>query len=202
LRFAGLLADNRVVRRCAILLLALWAATGVFVTSGSGGQVTPTALYRALLATSIPGSSLPAGFSPPVGALKVPSSPDSKLHHVVGVVQIFLNGGADGGVAYGAGAYYKVFPTRQDAVAAYRAEPSAGQAGTPKSFPTPARILNTSLPNGGTKYIAVEYVDRNVSVFVYVTARGANPLPRDALQRVISLATFTLKHLERMSGTG
>jgi hypothetical protein len=119
---------------------------------------------------------------------------------VVGVVQIFLNGGADGGVAYGAGAYYDVFPNRQDAVAAYRAEPTSGQTGTPKSFPSPARVLNTSLPNGGTKYIAVEYVDRNVGVFAYVTARGASPLPRDAVPRVLSLGTFTLKHLEHISG--
>jgi hypothetical protein len=70
------------------------------------------------------------------------------------------------------------------------------------SFPTPARILNTSLPNGGTKYISVESVDRNVRVFAYVTARGENPLPRDALPRVLSLGTFTLKHLERVRDTG
>jgi hypothetical protein len=190
-----------VVRRRANLLLAL-GATAVFAPTGLAGQLTPTALYRALLATPIPGSSLPAGFSPPAGALKAPSLPNSKLHHAVGVVRVFLNGSADGGVGYGAGAYYVVFPNRQDAVAAFRAEPTAGQAGTPTSFPTPARILKTSWPNGGTKYIAVEYVDRNVRVFAYVLASGANPLPRDAQARVLSLGTFTLKHLERVRGTG
>jgi hypothetical protein len=201
LRFADLPADNRVVRRRPNLLLAL-GATAVLVPTGSAGHATPAALYSALLATPIPGSSLPAGFSPPVGALKAHPSPNSKLHHVVGVVQVFLNGGADGGVGYGAGADYAVFPNRQDAVAAYRAERTAGEAGTPKSFPTPARILKTSWPNGGTKYIAVEYVDRNVRVFAYVLASGANPLPRDALPRVLDLGTFTLKHLERVRGTG
>ena len=182
-------------------MLALWAGA-VSVPAGFASHATPTALYRALLTTPISGSSLPAGFAPPVGALKIPPSPDSKLHHVVGVVQIFLNGGADGGVAYGAGAYYEVFPNRQDAVAAYRGEPTRGQPSTPKSFPTPARILNTSLPNGGTKYIALEYVDRNVRVIAYVVARGENPLPGDAAPRVLSLGTFTLKHLERVRGTG
>jgi hypothetical protein len=164
--------------------------------------MTPAALYQALLATPIPASSLPAGFAPPVGAQKASASFDSQPHHVVGVVQIFLNGGADAGVGYGAGAYYDVFPNRQDAVADYREEPSAGQAVAPKSFPAPARILNTSMPNGGTKYIALEYVDRNVRVIAYVVARGENPLPRDAQRRVLTLGTFTLRHLERVRGAG
>jgi hypothetical protein len=190
-----------VVRWCLNLLLA-FSATAVFVPAGSAGHVTPTALYRALLATPIPASSLPTGFSPPVGAQKASASHDSKVHHAVGVVQIFLNGGADDGVSYDAGVYYDVFPNRQDAIADYRAEPSAGQAGTPKSFPTPARIVNTALPNGGLRYVGVEYVDRNVSVFAYVANTGENPLPGDALPRALSLGRFTLKHLERVRGTG
>jgi hypothetical protein len=121
---------------------------------------------------------------------------------VVGVVRIFLNGGMDHGVVYFAGAYYNVFPNRQDAMAAYRADPSAGQAGTPKSFPAPARIVNASLPNGGARYVGVEYVDQNVGVFAYVMNSGDNPLPRDAVAKALSLGTFTLMHLERVRGKG
>jgi hypothetical protein len=118
------------------------------------------------------------------------------------VVRIFLNGGADGGVAYQAGAYYDVFPNRQDALADYQAEASAGQTAAPKSFPTPARTVNTSLPNGGIRYVGVEFVDRNVRAFAYVTNTGDNPLPRDALARALSLGTFMLHHLELTFATG
>jgi hypothetical protein len=118
------------------------------------------------------------------------------------VVRIFLNGGMDNGVVYFAGAFYAVFPNRQDALGDYQAEPSAGPAGTPKSFPAPARIVNTSLPNGGTRYVGVEYVDQNVRVFAYVMASGESPLPRDAVAKALSLGTFTLTHLERVRGKG
>jgi hypothetical protein len=188
------------MRRWVNLLLAL-SASAAFVPAASADHVTPTALYQALLATPISAASLPSGFSPPVGAQKAAVPPQEKRHHAVGIVRIFLTGGLDGGVAYGAGAYYDVFPNHQDAVADYRAGPSGGQAGTPRSFPTPARIVNSSLPNGGTKFIAVEYVDGNVSVFAYLEAVGENPLPRHALPRVLTLGRFTLNHLERVRGT-
>jgi hypothetical protein len=188
------------MRRCLILLLAL-SAVAEFVPAASAGHVTPSALYHALLATRIPAASLPAGFSPPAGAQKAAVPAQEKRHHAVGIVRIFLNGGLDGGVGYGAGAYYDVFPSHEDAVADFRAGPSGGQAGTPRSFPAPARIVNSSLPNGGTKFIAVEYVDGNVSVFAYLEAVGANPRPRHALPRVLTLGMFTLNHLERVRGT-
>jgi hypothetical protein len=162
--------------------------------------VAPTALYQALLTTPIAGSSLPSGFAPPVGAQKVAASPESKAHHVVGAIKVFLNGGADRGVAYFAGAYYVVFRTRADALAAYRAEHGIGPIGVPKSFPSPARIVRGSLPNGGIRYEGVEYVDQNVRVFEYITNAGENPLPRDALAKALSLGVFTLKHLERVRG--
>jgi hypothetical protein len=125
-----------------------------------------------------------------------------ETHHVVGVVRIFLNGGIDNGVLYFAGAFYDVFPSRRDALAAYRAESSTGQARTPKSFPAPARIVDASLPNGGARYVGVEYVDQNVSVFAYVMNSGENPLPRHAVAKALSLGTFTLTHLERVRGNG
>jgi hypothetical protein len=173
-----------------------------FVASASASQTTPAALYRALLTTPIPGSSLPSGFSPPASAQRASASLISKRLHIVGVVQIFLNGGQDNGLQYGAAAFYNVFPNHQDALADYRAATHAGQIGTPKSFPTPARILHTGLPNGGARYDAVEYVDRNVVVFAYVNSLGVNPLPRDALAEAISLGTFTLHHLETVRGSG
>src|SRR5215831_4041661 len=100
-------------------VLAVLLAIVVFAPSVSAARMTPTALYRSLLTTPIAGSSLPSGFAPPVSAQKAPASPESKAHHAVGVIRIFLNGGADRGVQYFAGAYYVVFPSRQDAVAEY-----------------------------------------------------------------------------------
>jgi hypothetical protein len=188
------------VRRYLGLLVVL--ASAVFVAIGSAGRLTPSALYRALLAAPVPASSLPSGFAPPAGAEKTAASPDSEAHHAVGVVKIFLNGGADNGVVYFAGAYYVVFPNRQDAVAAYRAEPTAGREATPKSFPAPARIVNTSFPNGGARYVGVEYVDQNVRVFAYVINSGENPLPRDAVALALSLGEFTLTHLARVRDEG
>jgi hypothetical protein len=168
----------------------------------SAGQQTPAALYRALLAAPIPAASLPAGFAAPVSAQPVAPSPDSKAHHAVGVVQVFLTGGTSHGVPYDAGAYYDVFPGRADALADYRAEPATGAGGAPASLPGPARTENASLPNGGTRYAGVEYVDRNVRVFAYVSSRGEGPLPRDARARALALGLFTLKHLEHVLAEG
>ncbi len=190
----------RSMRRCPNLL-ALSTAV-VLVGAAAAGRLTPAALYRALLTRPIPASSLPPGFSPPVGAEKDAASPNSKLHRSVGVVRVFLNGGQDGGVQYDAGAYYVVFPSRQEAIADYRAEPVAGRAGAPKSFPTPARVLRSSLPNGGMRYTGVEYVDGNVRVFAFVLSTGENRLPRDALARALGLGRFALEHLERVRSGG
>ena len=194
-------ADNRAVRRLACFSAAVLAG-GVLVASGAGGPTTPIALYRALITAPIPPSSFPSGFSPPVGAQKIAASPDSTGHHVVGVVQIFLNGGAYRGVAYAAGAYFDVFPNRQDALADYRAEPGASRAVSLTSFPSPARSVTSSLPNGGIRYLGVEFVDRNVKVFSYVTNRGENPLPRNALALAVSLGKAMLKHIEHVRGPG
>ena len=182
-------------------IAAVLFATAVFVSSGSAARLTPTALYQALLATPIAGSSLPSGFAPPVGAQKVAASPESRAHNVVGAIKVFLNGGVDRGVAYFAGAYYVVFRSREDALAAYRAEHGIGLIGTARSFPSPARIVKGSLPNGGIRYEGVEYVDQNVRVFAYVTDSGENPLPRDALALARGLGRFTLQHLEGVRGT-
>jgi hypothetical protein len=179
-------------------LLAVIMTGTVFVASGSGGHATPSALYQALITAAIPASSLPPGFSPPVGAQRSAASPSSKAHHVVGVVQVFLNGGAYRGVPYAAGAYYEVFRSRQDALADYKAEPGTARAVALKSFPSPARSVNTSLPNGGIRYLGVEFVDRNVRVFSYVTNRGESPLPQNALALALSLGKVMLKHLEQV----
>jgi hypothetical protein len=164
--------------------------------------MTPAALYRALLTTPIAGSSLPSGFAPPVSAQKAPASPESQAHHAVGVIRIFLNGGADRGVPYFAGAYYVVFPSRRDALAEYEAERGNGLVGAAKSFPAPARIVKGSLPNGGIRYEGVEFVDQDVRVFAYVTNSGENPLPRDALEKALRLGAFMRTHLERIRSRG
>jgi hypothetical protein len=192
--------DNRAVRW--VNLLAATGAGAAVVASGSPGQITPAALYRDLIVTPIPASSLPPGFSPPVGPLKVAASPYSKTHHTIGAVQVFLNGGAYRGVAYSAGAYYDVFPTRQDALADYRGEHGAVRTGSLRSLPSPARSVRGSLPNGGVRFLGVEFVDGSVRVIAYVTNRGENPLPRNALALAFSLGKVMQKHLEHVRATG
>jgi hypothetical protein len=189
------------MRRYRVLLAAL-VATVVLVPSGSAARLTPTALYRALLTTPIAGSSLPSGFAAPVSSQKAPPSPQSQAHHAVGVIRVFLNGGADRGVPYFAGAYYVVFPSRQEALAEYEAERGNDLVGPAKSFPAPARIVKGSLPNGGIRYEGVEFVDENVRVFAYVTNSGENPLPQDALARALSLGAFMRTHLEGIRSRG
>jgi hypothetical protein len=95
-----------------------------------------------------------------------------------------------------------VFPNRQDALADFQAETGAARVVSLGSFPRPARSVSGSLPNGGIRYLGVEFVDRNVRVFSYVTNRGENPLPRNALALARSLARVMLKHLEHVRGTG
>jgi hypothetical protein len=185
--------------------VSLLAATGVsvgLVASGSAGQRTPVELYQALLVAPIPASSLPPGFAPPVGPQEVAASPEAKAHHGVGAVQVFLNGGAYRGVAYAAGAYYDVFPNRQDALADYRGEHGATRTASLRSLPGPARSVLGSLPNGGIRYLGVEFVDGSVRVMAYVTNRGENPLPRNALALALSLGEVMQKHLEHVRGTG
>jgi hypothetical protein len=196
---SGTRTDNRGVRTRANALLAL-AVSGALVASASGGHLKPAALYRALLVSPLPASSLPAGFAPPVSAQKVADSPNSRAHRAVGVVQVFLNGGSYRGVAYSAGGYYDVFPTSKDALADYRAERGAARVEPLKSLPGPARSVISSLPNGGMRYLGVELVHQNVRVFAYVANRGENPLPEDALALATSLDRAMLKHLEKVSG--
>jgi hypothetical protein len=88
-------------------------ATAALVLAGTAVAATPSPqkVYRALLSTRIAASELPAGFTSPRIMNNTPG-PNPKRHHVVGEVEIDLNGGQSAIV-------YVVFPTKADALAAY-----------------------------------------------------------------------------------
>ena len=89
------------------------AAIAALVLAGTAAAVNPSPqkVYRALLASRISASELPRGFARPRTAKNSPG-PTPRRHHVVGEVEIDLNGGQSAIV-------YVVFPTRADALGAY-----------------------------------------------------------------------------------
>jgi hypothetical protein len=91
-------------------LAALLVALALAGTAAAANP-SPQRLYQALLSARISASELPAGFARP-RTVKNSPGPNPRRHHVVGEVEIDLNGGQSAIV-------YVVFPTRADALAAY-----------------------------------------------------------------------------------
>jgi hypothetical protein len=94
----------------AVSSLAAFSAL-VLVGTAAAASPSPQKVYQGLLTTRIPASELPAGFSSPRTVKNAPG-PTPKRHHVVGEVEIDLNGGQSAIV-------FVVFPTKADALAAY-----------------------------------------------------------------------------------
>jgi hypothetical protein len=112
---------------------------------------SPQALYRALLTDRLSQSELPAGFSSPRTKAKRPEpGGNPQRHHVVGEVEIDLNGGR-------ARIVYAIFPTRADALANHAAGVQGLKSikGITKvqspvpGFPKPSLILDASLKSPG-----------------------------------------------------
>jgi hypothetical protein len=79
--------------------------------TAAAASPSPEKVYRALLTARVLAPELPVGFKSPRIAKNAPG-PIPKRHHVVGEVEIDLNGGQSAIV-------YVVFPTKADALAAY-----------------------------------------------------------------------------------
>jgi hypothetical protein len=105
-------------------------------------NLSPKALYQALLKIPKTPTALPAGYqSPALGPS--PPSPVAKSHHVVGEVAIGLSKkGTDG-----ARILYIIFPTRADALADWNHGTSAlprPRLPPPSSVPKPAAMFNAA----------------------------------------------------------
>lgn len=148
---------------------------------------SPQALYKALLASSIPKSQLPKGFR---RAETWPADPDAndRRHHVVGVVEIDL-------IPDTRSIFYYVFPKRTDALGALNdtlAAVKGVRSRRPEtSLPQPA--VNLSGAQNGARFAEALFVRRNVLVgAVILSPRSASGGQADAH----ALAMLALRHLK------
>ena len=171
---------------------------GVSVGSAAAARpLTPTALYRRLLAVPVPGSLLPTGFSKPHVASR-PLAGSATTYHAAGEVSITFHGSDDE-------VLFVIFPDREDAISSHLHVPEpngqqTGQLAAPGWLPKPAKILNGYLlgktTNGKTpRYgiTAAASVDGTVLV-VAATVSSSSPVHGD-VAAAISLARFAIKHL-------
>ncbi|HUK97429.1 MAG TPA: hypothetical protein VLV46_07205 [Gaiellaceae bacterium] len=180
----------------ALAAALVYAALAEAVTGGK----SPRALYRALLATSIPASQLPSGYHS--ATVRVSSlSQNAKAHRVVGEVEVDIDSDAV--------IVYEVFPTRADAIADWNAaraalkKKSKSEVAAPPRFPWPAIIANSTITgknllgqtvtNGVT---ALNFTSRNV--IVQAGTISTTNVDRGDVPGAIRLADFALKHLDAM----
>lgn len=157
------------------------------VVPGIARTPSPQALYKALLASSIPKSQLPKGFR---RAETWPADPTAaeKRRHVVGVVEIDL-------IPSTRSIFYYVFPTRVDAVGALNdtltALPGVSSKRSVPSLPQPALILIAA--RSGVGFAVALFVRRNVLVGATILEpKSESGGQADAL----ALAKLALRHLK------
>ena len=158
----------------------------------------PSSLFRALLTTGIPASSLPRGFSS-ARIVSTSTGGKAKRYHVLGALLIFVkvaNGAAE--VVYG------VFPTAGDAVDAALPFPSLPTKTSirrplPSSLPGPGEITIEPVTERllgkqvTTWFTGVEFVDGNV--VVYARVGMASSTAHGDIPSATRLAQFALEHL-------
>jgi hypothetical protein len=167
-----------------------------------GGGLSPVALYRSLLTSSVPASQVPRGIS--LGRpTKFPSSSEAKKRHQIGAAQISINGGPDVIV-------YSVYPNRQDVLAAWEhALKNTSQVISrlpgPSWAPKPSDIQNgyvtfPSAPGKTTKLAitTVGFADGNVLVSVSIVSEWAARAQDKA--PALALAPLALSHLVAVRG--
>jgi hypothetical protein len=157
---------------------ALALAVAPAFAAAQPAATTPTALYKALL-IPVKGAQLPAGFSSPKTAAITPGG-NIKLHHAVGQVNVYLNGGNTNGIVYG------VYPTHADAIGSHAAAVKGIKAQGVTTRPASGSIPKPSALFRADGMTQIAFVVGNVEI-IALTTRGAD----DAL----SLARFALKHL-------
>ncbi len=174
--------------RAASSLVALAAL--VLAGTAAAASPSPQKVYRALLASRISPSELPRGFARPRTVKNVPG-PNPRRHHVVGEVEIDLNGGQSAIV-------YVVFPTQADATAAY--DDGLRELKTTKgvvSIRSPAPGLAkpsvaVDASAGGIGITQITLVSGNVEIAAETARHGGNHGDRAG---TVALAKAALRHL-------
>ena len=171
---------------CSFAALAALALAG----TASGAGPSPQKLYRALLSARISASELPAGFSSPRTMNNAPG-PNPKRHHVVGEVEIDLNGGQSAIV-------YVVFPTKADALAAYadglrelKTTKGVTAVRSPvPGVPSPSVAVDASAQGLGITQVTL--VSGNVEIATETARHGGKHGDRAG---TVALAKAALRHL-------
>ena len=161
---------------------------------------TPAQLEHTLLTTQIPASELPAGFGSAVIGPAVPSA-NAKSHHVVGEVQVEVNGGA-------AGLFFAVFPNHADALADFEhpapvANKITARLVPPSWLPKPNEVetgtitgknaAGRTVSNGIT---AASFVDGEVAVGAVTTSTAGSTKGDSA--GTLALARFAIEYLKKL----
>ncbi len=167
-------------------------ALPALVLAGAAAAANPSSqkVYQALLTTRISTSELPAGFTSPRTVKNTPG-PTPRRHHVVGEVEIDLNGGQSAIV-------YVVFPTKADALAAY--DDGVRELKTTKgvvSFRSPAPGLpkpsvTVDASASGLGITQVTLVSGNVEIATETARHGGKHGDRAG---TVVLAKAALRHL-------
>lgn len=185
-----------------LLLLAVGVVFAGSAQALADGR-SPSSLYRALLTTPIPATSLPRGFSS-ARVVSTSTGGKGKQYHVIGALLIFANvanGGAE--VIYG------VFPTRRDALDAALPFPAlptktSSRRPLPNSLPGPGEITiepvseNLLRKRVTTWFTGIEFVDGNVLVSVRVGT--ASSTATGDIPSSTRLAQFAHEHLRALRG--
>jgi hypothetical protein len=158
-------------------------------------QLSPTALYQALLQGPVEASSLPAGYGSPRVAVGTPST-RAKSHHVVGEVDMLAS---KRGTA-GARVLYIVFPNSADALADWkdglRHSPKT-RLSPPSSVAQPAAMFNLAA-TGTTKIGATILGCLRGNLIVEVETSSTSSAAHGDIQGAAALARFALTHLHSL----
>jgi hypothetical protein len=165
-------------------------ALSALMLAGAAANPSPQKVYQALLTTRISASELPAGFSSPRTVKNTPG-PTPKRHHVVGEVEIDLNGGQSAIV-------YVVFPTKADALTAYddgvrELKTTKGVVAVRSPAPgLPKPSVSVDASASGLGITQVTLVSGNVEIATETARHGGKHGDRAG---TVTLAKAALRHL-------
>jgi hypothetical protein len=174
--------------RIGILAAATILLLAVLVFPAPARAPSPGPLCKALLATPLPQSQLPAGYH---AAKPVRTSPSSRArrHHVICEVEIDFRKGKDA-------IFFIVFPTRHDALGNLRDGLKAAKGVTSRrplhNLPQPAMILSGR--HQGVGFTTAVSVKGNV-IITTTTTNSAPGSMRGDVAGTLALTRLALRHL-------
>ena len=161
----------------------------------AGAQLSPTALYQALLKEPVDASSLPAGYRSAHVSAGTPSA-RAKSHHVVGEADILVS---KSGTA-GARVLYIVFPNSADALADWK----DGLRNSPKplleppsSIAQPAVMFDVAATGTSTIGATILGCLRG-NLIVEVETTSTSSKAHGDVQGAAALTRFALGHLKSL----